>query len=413
MSNKGLFLALALSLLSACDSSRDSAPATTGGPAPAAERKAAAAPPDRAALAARYAGRELAVVDVSEVQLDGASTLSVSFSVPLDPEQPFAERLHLVDSKDGKVDGAWELADNLSELRLRHLEPQRKLVLTVDAGLRALNGARLTTEHVSRLETRDLQASVGFASRGSLLPTRLAEGLPVLALNVERVNVEFFRIRPEALPAFLARWGRSSSLDSWEAEELLPMAELVYGGRFDLKPARNTRETLLLPLAGLAPFKQPGVYLAVMREAGSYSHSQPATLFSLSDIGLSAHRYRDRLDVFTQALAGGKAQAGVELELLDGAGALLASGKTDNRGHAQLPLPAKAQLLLARQGAQTSLLRLNSPALDLTEFDIAGPRRSRCSSSCSARATSIARARPCCSTPCCATPMAARSRPSR
>ncbi|EPN24923.1 Alpha-2-macroglobulin, N-terminal:Alpha-2-macroglobulin, N-terminal, partial [Pseudomonas syringae pv. actinidiae ICMP 18804] len=29
------------------------------------------------------------------------------------------------------------------ELRLRHLEPQRKLVLTVDAGLLAVNKAKL------------------------------------------------------------------------------------------------------------------------------------------------------------------------------------------------------------------------------------------------------------------------------
>lgn len=373
MPNKGLLLALALSLLSACDSSQD--PATVTSTAPAAEQQRPPQPAvDRAALAARHAGRELEVVDVSEVQLDGASALSVTFSVPLDPDQPFAERLHLVDSKDGKVDGAWELSENLSELRLRHLEPKRKLVLTIDAGLRGINGAKLAAEHVSRLETRDLQASVGFASRGSLLPTRLAEGLPVIALNVDKVNVEFFRIKPEALPGFLARWGRSSNLDTWEARELLPMAELVYGGRFDLNPARNTRETLLLPIAGLEPFKQPGVYLAVMREAGSYSYSQPATLFSLSDIGLSAHRYRDRLDVFTQALEGGQAQAGVQLELLDGDGALLAEGKTDAAGHAQLPLPAKAQLLLAKQGEQTSLLRLNAPALDLAEFDIAGPK---------------------------------------
>ncbi|RMN78455.1 Alpha-2-macroglobulin, N-terminal:Alpha-2-macroglobulin, partial [Pseudomonas syringae pv. papulans] len=119
------------------------------------------------------------VIDVSEIQVDGASTLSVSFSVPLDPEQKFDEKLHLVDSKNGKVDGAWELSDNLMELRLRHLEPQRKLVLTVDAGLLAVNKAKLAAEYISRLETRDLQPSVGFASRGSLLPTRLAEGLPV------------------------------------------------------------------------------------------------------------------------------------------------------------------------------------------------------------------------------------------
>lgn len=163
-----------------------------------------------------------------------------------------------MDSKNGKVDGAWELSDNLMELRLRHLEPQRKLVLTVDAGLLAVNKAKLAAEYISRLETRDLQASVGFASRGSLLPTRLAEGLPVIALNVDKVDVEFFRIKPDSMPNFLAQWDGASSLSSYSSEELLPMADLVYSGRFDLKPARNTRETLLLPIAGIKPLQQPG-----------------------------------------------------------------------------------------------------------------------------------------------------------
>ncbi|MDP2246166.1 alpha-2-macroglobulin [Pseudomonas sp.] len=373
MPNKGLLLALVLSLLSACDSSTPE-PANVSPSTAAINSATATSDADRAALRERYAGRALSVVDVSEVQVDGASALSVSFSVPLAPEQQFAERLHLVDTKSGKVDGAWELSDNLMELRLRHLQPKRKLVLTVDAGLQALTGKQLAGEYVSRLQTRDLQASVGFASRGSLLPTRLAEGLPVIALNVDKVNVEFFRIKPQALPRFLEQWGRSSNLDTWEAQQLLPMAELVYGGRFDLDPPRNTRETLLLPIADLPPFKQPGVYLAVMRAAGSYSYSQPATLFTLSDIGLSARRYSNRLDVFTQALAGGAALADVELELLDGKGQLLGEGKTDSAGHAELVLPAKAEVLLAHLGEQTSLLRLNGPALDLAEFDIAGPQ---------------------------------------
>ncbi|WP_339486748.1 alpha-2-macroglobulin family protein [Pseudomonas sp. EL_65y_Pfl2_R95] len=381
MRNKGILLGLVLSLLGGCDSSSDSAQVTASTKAEAPVSTPAASGPaqpkpaiDREALAKRYADRELTVVDASEVQLDGASALSVSFSVPLDPEQNFAQRLHLVDTKTGKVDGAWELADNLMELRLRHLEPQRKLVLTVDAGVRGLNGASLGAESITRLETRDLQASVGFASRGSLLPTRLAEGLPVIALNVDKVNVEFFRIKPESLPKFLSRWGRNTNLDSWDAQSLMPMADLVYGGRFDLNPARNTRESLLLPITGLEPFKQPGVYLAVMREAGGYSYSQPATLFTLSDIGLSAHRYHNRLDVFTQALEGGEVQEDVALELLDGKGQVLSTAKTDGMGHAQMPLTDKAEVLLAHLGAQTSLLRLNSSALDLAEFDIAGPK---------------------------------------
>ncbi|MCX8976373.1 hypothetical protein NLN78_23140, partial [Citrobacter portucalensis] len=38
-------------------------------------------------------------------------------------------------------------------------------------------------------------------------------------------------------------------------------AELVYTGRFDLNPARNTREKLLLPLSDIKPLQQAGVYI--------------------------------------------------------------------------------------------------------------------------------------------------------
>jgi uncharacterized protein YfaS (alpha-2-macroglobulin family) len=125
MFNKGLLLACALALLSACDSSAPDKPAPA--PVPAQTQEAAKpAREDAATLAKRYAGRELTVVDVSEVQVEGASALSLTFSVPLDAQQNFADRVHLVDTVKGKVDGAWELSDNGMELRLRHLEPQRQ-----------------------------------------------------------------------------------------------------------------------------------------------------------------------------------------------------------------------------------------------------------------------------------------------
>ena len=375
MFNKGLLLACALALLSGCDSS------TPDAPAPAqkstASASAAAKTPQRedpAVLAKRYEGRELTVLDVSEVQLDGAATLSVSFSAPLDADQDFTNKVHLVDTVKGKLDGAWELSDSQMELRLRHLEPQRKLVLTVDKGLLAVNGKALQQESITRLETRDMQPTVGFASRGSLLPTRLAEGLPVIALNVNKVDVEFFRVKPDMISSFMANWGRSSSLEYYQSKDTLSMAELVYSGRFDLNPARNTRETVLLPIASIKPLQEPGVYLAVMRASGTYDYSQPATLFTLSDIGVSAHRYRDRIDVFAQALEGGKAMDGVNIELHDKKGKLLAQASTDGKGHAELPITPKADTLIATQGVHTTLLRLNTAALDLAEFDITGPQ---------------------------------------
>ena len=96
----------------------------------------------------------------------------------------------------------------------------------------------------------------------------MVAGLPVMALNVDNVDVNFFRIKPESLSAFVSQWEYRNSLSNWESDELLKMADLVYSGRFDLNPARNTREKLLLPLSDI---KQRGdaVYPQRYRRLGA------------------------------------------------------------------------------------------------------------------------------------------------
>lgn len=367
--------------LAGCDNN-DKAPiaAKNDAPAaqPAAEKKAEKDTAQLQKLARESEGKALTLLDVSEVQLDGASTLVLTFSIPLDPEQDFARLVHVVDKKSGKVDGAWELSPNLKELRLRHLEPNRDLLVTIERDLRALNNATFEINYEKSLTTRDIQPSVGFASRGSLLPGKVVEGLPVMALNVNNVDVNFFRVKPESLAAFVSQWEYRNSMSNWESDNLLKMADLVYTGRFDLNPARNTREKLLLPLSEIKPLQQAGVYVAVMTKAGQYEYSNAATLFTLSDVGVSAHRYQNRLDVFTQSLENGAAQQGVDVALLDEKGQTLAKATSDAKGHVQLENHQNAALLLARKEGQTTLLDLKLPALDLAEFDIAGdPRYSK------------------------------------
>lgn len=324
--------------------------------------------------AAQQTAKVLTIIDFSELQLDGAAALVLTFNIPLDDKQDFAARVKLVDDKNGKVDGGWELAQNGKSLRFRHPEPSRKLTVSVDAGLRAANGAPLSTPFSQSLTTRDIQPMVGFASRGSLLPLRLTQGLPVLALNVSRVDVDFFRVKNASMNDFLAQWNYGNNLSYWSSRELLKNADLVYTGRFDLNPARNTREKLQLPLDDVAPLKQPGVYLAVMKQAGSYQYTLPATLFTLSDIGLSLHRFPGEMELFAQSLASGAPLADVNVQLLDEKGQQLASGSSDDSGHLRLPAQAKGKLLLATQKGQTSLIDLNLPALDLAEFPVAGPQ---------------------------------------
>jgi len=320
------------------------------------------------------AAKTISVIDFSELQLDGASALVLSFNTAIDSKQDLNARVHISDEKSGKVDGGWELAQNGKALRFRHPEPSRKLTVTVDAGLKAADGSTLSSPFSQTLTTRDIQPMVGFASRGSLLPLRLTQGLPVLALNMNNIDVDFFRVKSAALADFLAQWNYGNNLSYWESRDLLKNADLVYSGRFDLNPARNTREKMQLPLGDVDALKQPGVYLAVMKQAGTYNYTQPATLFTLSDIGLSLHSFPDQLELFTQSLANGAPLDDVNVQLLDEKGQQLASGTSDSNGHLRLPANAKGKLLLATQKGQTSLIDLNRPALDLAEFPIDGPQ---------------------------------------
>lgn len=71
----------------------------------------------------------------------------LTFSIPLDPDQDFSRVIHVVDKKSGKVDGARELSDNLKELRLRHLEPKRDLIVTIGKEVKALNNATFSKDY--------------------------------------------------------------------------------------------------------------------------------------------------------------------------------------------------------------------------------------------------------------------------
>ncbi|MDX7988885.1 alpha-2-macroglobulin family protein [Xenorhabdus sp. 12] len=322
----------------------------------------------------RYAGKNVTILDASELQLDGASAMVVTFSIPLDPNQDFSQKVHLVDVKSGTLDGAWELSNNQKELRLRHLPPARELRLTIDKGVKGVNERQLADTYEKTINTASITPTVGFTSKGLLLPSKVAEGLPVLALNVDRVDVNFFRIKEQSLPSFIANWQYRNNLEYWDSGELLKGAELVYTGRFDLNPTANTREKILLPLKNIKELQKEGVYLAVMQQAGKYSYNNPATLFTLSDIGVSMHSYLDRVDIFTQSLAQGSSLKNVEIRLLDAKGQLLAKTTTDSNGHASLDKTNEAKLLLATENGSTSIIDLNTPALDLSEFDIGGPQ---------------------------------------
>ncbi len=324
----------------------------------------------------------LRVQDISVQTWQGRQAAAVTLSTPVALDQPFAPWL-MIETETGDVlEGGWAADKRGKVLYFTGLEPEQSYRVRVRPGLIAANGSTLANLSSVVIETPALESALGFAGRGNLLAHRLRQGLPVMAVNVEQVDVDFYRIPQDGLVDFLAHFGQATQLSSWDAERYLDQVELTWSGRFDLELAANTRATRYLPIHDVEALSQSGVYLAVMREAGNISYRYPATWFAVTDLGAQVRLYKDQLQVQVNTLSGADPLAGVQLSLLDEKGRTLAKAATDREGRAgfmasQLAAGAlnAAPLLLLQKGPETSLLRLSGPALDLAEFPITGPTR--------------------------------------
>ena len=312
---------------------------------------------------------KLEVLDISERDLDGSNALAVTLSLPLNPAEDHESYFNVAHRVNGVVDGSWILSGSGRIAYFPDIEPDSPYRVTVHKGLTGATGAQLAATVSEDIETRNVQPSVSFDTAGSFLPDGLSSGLPVVTVNVDAVDINFHRIREDSLRNFLT-FVRQNRHYHYQLDHLSRLGELVYTARFDLDPPPNTRVKMTLPVEDISALKEPGVYLAVMKRAGSYDYRSQATYFSVTDLGLHARVYEEQIDVYVSSLRSAGPLSGVRVSLLDGNGRSLAESRTTRDGLASFVSPAKqAQLVLAESGSYLSAVELIGPALDLSEFD--------------------------------------------
>ncbi|NJC36851.1 hypothetical protein GGR60_001341 [Xanthomonas arboricola] len=309
---------------------------------------------------------------------DGLS-LALEFSRPLVGTQDF-DALVRFEEKVGTGDSSWTLSDDGKTLRYPYVEAAKDYTVLVDANLLAADGSRLGKPLKQKVYTGALKPVAGFASQGSVLPARESRGLPVVSVNVPEVDVEFLRVREKSLPAFFQQFQRGGRRGSWELESeyndkqpLSKLADPVYVNRFILGGKQNERVLTYLPTQDIKELQEPGLYFAVMKRAGSFENEQETAFFTVSDIGLHTRAYKDKLFVHTASLQSGEPIKNVEVRILDAKGELFLKGATDGNGNALLNYTLDAgHVLVARSKTDISVLPFNQPALDLSEFAVAG-----------------------------------------
>lgn len=359
--------------------------------------------------------------------LDGSPAIAVMFTQALDRRQDFGALLTAAEGTPGRradpddpsskaapadpasfkpLAARWVLGDNPRVLYLPYVTPDRAYRITMKAELASHSGNKLATAQTCDAASEAMPASFYFASRGLVLPAGQNGGLPVVSINTPEVDVQFLRVKPASLPAFLEQVGGRrervergttdeegeyyydgysdnqrrlrGTVGGWALDELRAMTDSVYITRFKTDERPNRRNVSFLPVEKIKALQEPGIYIAVMSQPGRFGWDYQVTHYYVTDIGLHLRRHAAQLDVFTTSLKSGKAQSGIELSLVDEAGKALAQAQTDGDGHAVfLGSSDKARAVLAKKGSEMSVLSLRDAALDLSEFDATGhPSRS-------------------------------------
>ncbi len=308
---------------------------------------------------------------------EGRPAALLTFSKPLAGAQKFDELL-AIQLKDGAAaNGSWALDDDRVRLRFPYLEANKTYVVTLRGALAAATGEVIGSDATREVYTGPLEPLLGFASQGMVLPTHERRGLPIVTVNVPEVDVEFLRVRDADLPKFFAQYSSNGRRYYWNMGQLAGMADSVYANRFAISADANARTLTYLPVRDIDELQAPGLYFAVMKRPGNFSEDYDTALFAVSDIGLHLRAYRDGVLVHAASLKTGEPLPGVTLSLRRADGQQIASGESDGQGLARFDYRLDStHLLVATRGRDVTFLALNQPALDLTEFAIAGrPQR--------------------------------------
>ena len=193
-------------LLAACHRGHDNGkPALQGAPA----GSASAPTPAKA---------EFALVSASSQTSDSRTALTLRFNATLASAQAFDTLIAVTGPNGEVVSGSWSLDNDGKTLNFPFVQANTRYAVQLKAGLLAADGRTLGHEVKHDVYSGNLPAAVGFASHGSVLPARGTRGLPLVSMNVHDADVEFFRVRDDALSDLFCAYPRNGHRDSYELD---------------------------------------------------------------------------------------------------------------------------------------------------------------------------------------------------
>lgn len=239
---------------------------------------------------------------------------------------------------------------------------------------------------------RDRAASVRFTGKNYVLPRTGQQGVPVVSVNADSLDLEVMRIGDRNLIGSVHSEDFLSQLGSYNAEQIASdKGAKVWSGTMAVKSELNKDVTTAFPVLEAVGRLQPGVYVMFARPTGTktsgssdgdydYDGSARATQwFVVSDLGLTSFSGPDGVHVLVRSLADAAPVANAELRLIARNNEVLATIRSDSNGYARFDAGlAKGQggnapgLVTASLAEDYGFLDLKQTAFDLSDRGVKG-----------------------------------------
>lgn len=225
---------------------------------------------------------------------------------------------------------------------LRH---GQKYAIGVRQGVPSGVGETLLKSASYDIYVRDRSPSVRFTGRNYVLPRTGQEGIPVISVNTSEVLVDLYRIGDRNLlptlkaDEFLSQLSRSSAVALGREKGVK-----VWSGTLATANDLNRDVTTAFPALQATGPLETGIYVMTARPPGGpakrddeedYEEGRRSTQwFVVSDLGLTALKGADGVNVMARSLATGSPLPGIQLRLVARNNEVLGSRVTDTSGRA-------------------------------------------------------------------------------
>ena len=318
------------------------------------------------------------ISDISETTQDNAPALVIRFTDSIDPQSDLSKSISV--TPNPTTGNIWIPQNNGRQWVLPFVEPSTEYTIKVDAKPKSLAGKVLTEKDSEgnlhsferTVKTRAIVPGANFSGKGSFLVGNIQNGIPVTVINQKSVDLDVFRVRDDALDRFLDETSLQGMNDYYSLTRLKQYADLVHSARYENDAKANQRQTYNLNLDPVLEKNAPGIYVAVIRKPGDYDYAYDTAVFTITDIGLHARKYKDSLVVYSHSIATAKPMADVNLRFFwpktEKQAAHEQAATSGQDGSYQLSTNDLPQSVVARHGDSITFLKLDRDELDLSAY---------------------------------------------